>query len=445
MAQWKPKTDKKAETIGKVAPDRKDSSQYTAALGMALGAPEDQRNLAFMLSRDSITGMVRQKRPEDLAEYLGLTEFIGFLIDTKLPLDARSEIRFTGLAFKGGNDKHHRLVAREYIGVYTLKPNLANLHDNVRAFLKGEDNWISELSLDRAMTGSTSIVKLDDAIKKSSLTPAEASRDEPEGALTARTGPTSDVDSHGYFRGAWGLWRVGLLPAAAEHEWIWRGVDGPLRGQHDWPSGQVSDRCHAQCMCWSRPSCSPRLRWAHESLTPSSFADGVWRCSPPHPRPGGSRHGIRGCRLQCEVQSAQWSTLDRVIEVQQVAHTMTKSMKAISAGAFIPRGGGALENEEADTPVPGPKVLPKRKAMPMGKRPAAKPRPWSALQKSASCRIWHPAFWIRTKWTSCWSKSWAISSMTRASCWIFRDLQSLFCWMSWTKMPLLPARPPRVD
>jgi hypothetical protein len=76
------------------------------------------------------------------------------------------------------------------------------LHDNVRAFLKGEDNWISELSLDRAMTGSTSIVKLDDAIKKSSLTPAEASRDEPEGALTARTGPTSDVDSHGYFRGA---------------------------------------------------------------------------------------------------------------------------------------------------------------------------------------------------------------------------------------------------
>ena len=185
MAQWKPKTDKKAETVGKVAPewlDRKDSSQYTAALGMALGAPEDQRNLASMLSRDSITGMVRQKRPEDLAEYLGLTEFSGFLIDTKLPLDARSEIRFTGLAFKGGNDKHHRLVAREYIGAYTLKPNLANLHDNVRAFLKGEDNWISELSLDRAMTGSTSIVKLDDAIKKSSLMPAEASRDEPEGA-----------------------------------------------------------------------------------------------------------------------------------------------------------------------------------------------------------------------------------------------------------------------
>ena len=185
MAQWKPKTDKKAETVGKVAPewlDRKDSSQHTAALGMALGAPEDQRNLAFMLSHDSITDMVRQKCPEDLAEYLGLTEFSGFLIDTKLPLDARSESRFTGLAFKGGNDKHHRLFAREYIGVDTQKPNLANLHDNVRAFHKGEDTWISELSLDRAMTGSTSIVKLDDAIKKSSLTPAEASRDEPEGA-----------------------------------------------------------------------------------------------------------------------------------------------------------------------------------------------------------------------------------------------------------------------
>ena len=74
MAQWRVKTDQKAESKGKTAPgwlERKDASNYHVALGLALGAMEEQRNLAFLLSRNTVTGMMRQKSPDELAEYIG--------------------------------------------------------------------------------------------------------------------------------------------------------------------------------------------------------------------------------------------------------------------------------------------------------------------------------------------------------------------------------------
>eukprot|EP00435_Cladocopium_sp_Y103_P046881 s1305_g13.t1 len=76
------KQEQKTEEKGTEVPswlDKKDAKDYRKALGLALGSVEEQRSLAFVLNRNTITGMIRQKNPDDLAEYIGLSDFAGFI------------------------------------------------------------------------------------------------------------------------------------------------------------------------------------------------------------------------------------------------------------------------------------------------------------------------------------------------------------------------------
>eukprot|EP00435_Cladocopium_sp_Y103_P074648 s963_g50.t1 len=95
-----------------------------------------------MLARDVVTGMQRQKTLDDLAQYLSLTELRGFLVETKLPLDARSEIKFSGLCFKEEGEKHIKASQLgpgllKFGGLYCAE-HLRELVDKMEESLEGD-------------------------------------------------------------------------------------------------------------------------------------------------------------------------------------------------------------------------------------------------------------------------------------------------------------------